>query len=132
MPAKHSIDDNNQLIITTWSGEATDSVLVESMKEYQQNIRSNPLYSSYNEILDFRNIVDIKLSTAGMVKLGRIATETDNSGAKTKLAIIVNSNFTFVLARIYITYRNLSPKAKKIIHVFKTEAEGIKWINNDS
>jgi len=50
MPAKHSIDDNNQLIITTWTGEATDSVLVESMKAYQQNIRSNPLYSSYNEI----------------------------------------------------------------------------------
>jgi len=67
-----------------------------------------------------------------MVKLGKIATETDNSGAKTKLAIIVNSNFTFVLARIYIAYRSFSPKAKKIIHVFKTEAEGIEWINNDS
>ena len=128
MPAQHTIDNKNNVITTTWSDTATDSELIDALTRYHREIKSNPDYQAYNEILDLREVGTIKLTTAGIQRIGEIAVKTDQVNVKTKLAIIVSSPLAYGLARMYEAYRNLAPNPNKEIQVFKEISGAHDWI----
>lgn len=130
MPAKHHIDDNNKLIITTWAGKVTDSEIIQTYLDYLKNIKTLSPYHAYDEIADFSKAIEINLTVDGIKKLGEIASGSDREDVKTKLAIIVNSNLAFGLARMYQVYRSFSPNANKETRVFKKENDALEWINH--
>lgn len=128
MPAIHNIDHNNRLIVTAWQGEAHDDELIEAMERYQQDIQSDPKYAGYNEVLDFSGVTKIKVSVSGIKEVGRIASKTDRSSGKRKLAIIAPSNITYYFARMYKALRSLSSKSNKNVNVFSKENEAMDWV----
>ena len=128
MPALHKIDDGMKLITTIWSGEASDAELVNALIRYQQDIKSLPVYHSYNEIADFSGAGAFKLSADGLRKLVQIATESDVRGVKTKLAIIVSEPVAYGLARMYEAYRTFKANASKEVRVFRNYSNALKWI----
>jgi hypothetical protein len=128
MPAKHNIDNKNKLITTTWFDTATDSELIDALTKYQREIKSNPDYQAYNEILDLREVGTIKLTTEGIQRIGEIAVKTDQVYIKTKLAIVVSSPLAYGLARMYEAYRNFAPNPNKEIQVFNEISEAHEWI----
>lgn len=130
MPANHNIDSKNHLLITTWEGEAHDIELIEAIKKYQKDIQNHPDYINYNEVVDFSNVTDIKLTTEGIKHIGTIASTTDHIEINRKLAVIVSSNLAFGLARMYGAYREFSKKSHKEIRIFKTEKEAFEWVQN--
>jgi hypothetical protein len=127
MPALHKVDKSAKLLITTWSGEATDSEFIDAFSKYQQEIRSQPDYSSYNEILDLSKVSAFRLSTAGIRILGQMGAKTDLPGVTTRLAIIVSSPVAFGLARMYEAYRSLLPGVSKEVRVFMNYSEAFTW-----
>jgi hypothetical protein len=128
MPALHKIDNDVRLITTMWSGEATDSDLIDALTKYQQDIRSQADYCSYNEIVDFSKARGFKLSTEGLRRLVKIAAKSDVQEVKTKLAIIVSEPVAYGLARIYEAYRTLVPSLSKEVRVFKNYSNALEWI----
>ncbi|MGC1454215.1 MAG: STAS/SEC14 domain-containing protein [Nitrospirota bacterium] len=128
MPAQHNIDNNRRLITTLWIGGAVDSELIEALTKYQQDIKSQPDYFSYNEIVDFGQASSFKLSTQGIMTLAHLATNTDSLGVKTKLAIVVNNSLAYGLGRMYVTYRSLVPRGIKDVHVFMSYHDALEWI----
>lgn len=130
MPAKHNIDKEAQLIITTWHGEARDVDFIEAIKEYQQNIQNHPNHIDYNEVLDLTNLSHFQLTTEGIKKIGLIASSSDQDEVDRKLAIIVNSNLAFGFAKMYTAYRNLSKQSSKKIHVFKSQIKAFEWVQD--
>ncbi len=129
MPALHQIDSDIKVITTTWYGDATDGELVDALTKYQQEIRSQADYYSYNEIVDFSKATDFKLSTDGLKKLVQIATYGDIQGIKTKLAIVVSAPVAYGLARMYEAYRTFVPSASKEVRVFKNCSKALEWIS---
>ena len=127
MSANHHIDNNNQLIVTTWEGEACDIEFIEAIKKYQNNIQNSPDCINYNEVVDLRKVTNLKLTTKGIKIIGSIASNTDTKEINKKLALIVSSNLAFGLARMYEAYRSFSNNANKEIRVFKNETEAFKW-----
>lgn len=130
MPAKHNIDKEAQLIITTWHGEARDIDFLKAIKEYQQNIQNHPDHIDYNEVLDLTNLSHFQLTTEGIKKIGLIASSSDQDDVDRKLAIIVNSNLVFGFAKMYTAYRNLSKQSSKKIHVFKSQTKAFEWVQD--
>ncbi len=128
MPAKHNIDNKNKLITTTWSDTATDSELIDALTKYHREIKNNPAYQAYNEILDLREVGTIKLTTEGIKRIGEIAVKTDQVYIKTKLAIVVSSPLAYGLARMYEAYRNFAPNPNKEIQVFNEIGEAHEWV----
>jgi hypothetical protein len=127
MPVHHEIDNDIKLITTIWSGEAADNELIDSLSRYQQDIRSQPDYYSYDEILDFSNAANFNLSTEGIKKLAKIAASSDSEKIKSKLAIIVSQPFAFGLARMYETYRSLLPGVKEV-RIFRNYRDARDWL----
>lgn len=132
MPAIHRIDDKAQLIITTWEGDATDVEFINAIKKYQTDIQNHPDYIHFNEVVDLTYISGMKLSTEGIKNIGKIAAATDNLEINRKLAIIVNSNLAFGLARMYETYRSLTSNSHKEICVFKNRDEAFAWVKKNN
>jgi len=132
MPAKHSVDDISQLIITTWEGDAHDVEFIEAIKNYQKDIQNHPKYINYNEVVDLRKIGSIKLTTGGIKTIGNIASNTDRHDENRKLALIVNSSIAYGLSRMYVTYREFAKSARKEIRIFKNDKEAYEWIGNNS
>jgi predicted HAD superfamily Cof-like phosphohydrolase len=128
MPAQHNIDNNRRLIATLWFGEAVESELIEALTKYQQDIKSQPDYFTYNEIVDFGQASSFKLSTQGIMTLAHLATNTDSHGVKTKLAIVVSNSLAYGLGRMYVTYRSLVPRGIKDVRVFMSYHDALEWI----
>jgi len=131
MPVKHQIDNDLQLIITTVTGEAVDEELIAAMEKYQRDIRSKSDYNKYNEILDFSKLTSIGLTNGGIKAIAQIASATDQTDVKTKLALIVKSPLAFGLARMYQTYRSLNPRANKESRVFNRSHDAFEWLEHN-
>ena len=127
MPAQHIIDEDNGIIITNWTGAATDDALLDTIQKYNKDIRSKPEYRDFNEIVDFTMADNINLTYTGLMNVAEAATDMDAVTGKTKLAIIVDSNLAFSLARMYITYRSFFKSTKKSINVFKFREAAMDW-----
>ena len=84
----------------------------------------------YDELVDFSKIEGFKLSADDLKILAYTASRFDESIANCKLAIVVKSNLTFVLARMYGIYRSLSPKNKDI-RVFINKTSALTWLANN-
>jgi hypothetical protein len=128
MPANHHIDNEAQLIVTTWEGEARDIEFMVAIKKYQRDIQNHPDYISYNEVLNLSKITGIKVTTKGLKTIGQIGTSTDRNDVNRKLAIIVSSKLAYGLSRMYITYRSFSKNSRKEIQVFNNEKDAFEWV----
>lgn len=128
MPANHHIDNDARLIITTWEGEALDIDFIEALKKYQQDIQCHPDYINYNELVNLQGITNIKLTTAGLINIGKIASSTDQDEIGRKLALVVGTNKAFFLARTYKVYRTFSKTSYKHIRIFMDESEARQWL----
>ncbi len=128
MPAIHQIDRKNQLIITTWEGQAGDMEVAEALKKYQKTFQNHPSYSGYNEVINASNLTGIRLTGKGVKILGHIAASTDQMAVSSKLAIIVNSSLAYGIARMYLAYRNIGKRTHKEIRLFKKEKDAFAWV----
>jgi len=132
MPAHHTIDNRNKLIVTTWDGDVVDIDLIEALTKYQQDIQCHPHYLGYNEIVDFSEVRKIKVTTEGIKNIGRRASTTDQNGIDRRLAFIVSSDLAFGLARMYEVYRSLTRKTNKRVRTFKNKRDAYAWVMDDT
>jgi len=128
MPANHYIDNKRQLIITTWEGEAHDNELIEAIKKYQKDIQNQPDCINYNELVDFSNVTNMKLTVEEIINIGEVSLITDKEEVHRKQAFVVSSNLVFGLGRMYQAYRSFSDKACKEIRIFKNENDALEWL----
>ncbi len=129
MPAKHDIDTEAKLLITTWEGVAIDAEFIEALKNYQQNIQSNSAHSGFNEIVDLTGMTNIKITLQGLKSISSVALLTDNNNIRSKLAFIVSSKRAFSLVKLYSAYRSLGKKSSKEINVFTNEKDAFEWVS---
>jgi len=128
MPASHYIDNKRQLIITTWEGEAHGNELIEAIKKYQKDIQNQPDFINYNELVDFSDVTNMKLTVDEIVNIGEISLNTDKEEIHRKQAFVVSSKLVFGLGRMYQAYRGFSEKSYKEIRIFKNENDAFEWL----
>ncbi len=130
MSVKHHIDNINRLIISDWKGEADADRFIGAIMKYQEKIRDNPEYSSFDEVVNFTKMKALKLNFHDLKKISNLTASLDDTKS-TKLAFIVSTKLTYMLAKAYVIVRKLNPKSRKKLGVFLNEFDGLKWINND-
>lgn len=129
MPANHKINTDSRVILTTWEGDATDAECFEALQRYQENIINKSEYYSYNEVVSFVNVADVKVTAKGLMDLAKLASTTEQPGIYTKLAIVVNSSLARSFANLYATYRNVIQSSNKEMQVFKNEDDALIWVS---
>ena len=126
MPAEHRIDTDNSIIVTTWSGEASDSDLIDSLTRYQQEIRDRADHHTYDEILDFSQADGFSLTTDGIRRLAQLSVANEVAGVRTRLAIVVASTLAYGLGRMYESL--LESEILSTVKSFRTADEARQWL----
>lgn len=130
MPAEHIIDHQQKIVSTVWHGDANDLELVSTFSRYLQDIHPQCL-EPYDEILDFSEAGRVSASNECIKTLARMSAARDVEGIKTRLAIITGRTFTFGLARMYATYRDLYSENSKEVRVYLHRSEALEWIHSN-
>jgi len=124
----HHIDDDKHLIITTCiSVETTEEDMIKALAYYQEHIQNQPDYINYNEVLILPEATDIDLTFSGVKKLAKLAIKSDREDPNRKLALLMQSNLGYSLAKMYQVYRNLIKRSGKQIRVYKQVKSALDW-----
>ena len=130
MSANHQINTEAGVIVTKWEGDVTDVEIIEALKSYQEDIVCKPEYYNYNEVVNFANVADVKVTAKGLMDLAKQAKKSEQQGIYTKLAIIVNSGLAESFANLYATYRKFIQQSNKEVQVFRKEGDALNWVSN--
>jgi len=124
----HHIDDANRLIVTTCiSVKTTETDMLKALAVYQDTIQNQANLITYNEVLIFPEATDMDLSFSGVKKLAQLAIKSDGKDPSRKLAILMQSNLGYGLAKMYQVYRHVIKSSGKQVRVYKQVNAALAW-----
>ena len=124
----HHIDNENRVIVTTCISEkATEEDMLNALACYQDTIQNHADIIDYNEVLIFPEATDITLTMNGVKKLAKLAVKSDGEDPNRKLAILMQTNLGYGLAKIYQAYRTVIKRSGKKVRVYKQVKSALAW-----
>jgi hypothetical protein len=105
------------------------------MFEYQRKVWSHPEVAGYDELVDMTEVTEIAAAMPAGPRCQQLARESaaqDSSERAGKFAVVAPSALAFGLAREYQTYRELDPRSKKQVEVFRNLSEALTFLGIDA
>lgn len=125
MPISYEIIHTKRLVLAIASGTLNDA----DVFGYQRTAWSDPAIADYHEFIDTTAVETIVAPSPERVKaLADLAADMDQQTQPTKLAVVATSNVAFGLGRMFATWRELNPKSRKAVSIFRTRAEALAWL----
>ena len=121
MTLKHRFYEQQKIILTTWSGEITDTELLRFYMGLYNNSHWHP---GFNEIIDLRDARLEQVSDEALAHLSELATNCLN-GAPLKLAVLAPSELSPAIVRIYQAFTHVPNEATKVFHHL---SEALDWL----
>jgi hypothetical protein len=119
--AKFEITVKQRILYVRATGEPTADEIIQVLKKLQEG-------SSYTHKLrlwDYRN-ADFKLEKGELERVSLQASKAD--GKPGKVAMLVNQDLAFALARMYEVYRE---SVSTRVEVFRDESKALSWLLED-
>ena len=128
MPLVYRLDRAARVIVTAAYGTLTD----EQVFDYHRQISSREDTIGYDELVDVTNVNEIALpSTARVGELAAVAAGTDAVRGSSRLAIVAPGDLAYALGRMFQTTRELDPRTRREVGVFRTTKEALAFLRID-
>ncbi|MFT7184647.1 MAG: hypothetical protein ACI84K_000013 [Pseudohongiellaceae bacterium] len=121
MSLSHRFYNEQKILLTSWSGEVTDTAL---MRFYMSIYNNSQWHPEINEIIDLRDAQLEALSSNALLHLSELATSC-LKGASIKLAIISPSELSSHVARVYEAFSHIPNESIKVVHHLD---EALDWL----
>ncbi len=119
MPVQYTIDDHARRV----TARAYGLLAAADIFAYQNEVWSRADLAGYDELFDLSEVTEVeKPEVYRIQKLAELASQTV-SGPEGNIALVAPRDQLFGLARMYQTYRNLTPSRPKEIGVFRTRGD---------
>jgi hypothetical protein len=131
MPIEYVIDHARRLVHARGTGLFTGA----DMFNYQREVWSQPAVAGYDELVDMTDVKEIAAPAPAGPRMKQLASEAaaqDPPTSAGKFAIVAPNPLAFGLGRAYQTYRELDPRSKKQVRVFRTMAEALSFLGIQS
>ena len=122
-----TVNKEQRRVSTVWGRSVTD----ESLMEYQKAVWSDPTLHGFDEVIDFRRVDEIRVTTNGLRAVATLAAAMDEPGTMTRFAIVVGTPLSFGLARMYETFRGLDDRATRDVAVFEDLEPALAWLDEE-
>ena len=128
MPLTFRVDREAHVIVAAGYGTLTDGQVFD----YHREIASRDDTIGYDELVDMTHVKEIALpSTERVRELATLAASTDSKRGSTKLAIVAPGDLAFALGRMFQTSRELDPRSRREVGVFRTSKEALAFLRID-
>ena len=118
MGAKFDISIKQGILYVRATGEPTADEIIQVLKKLQDGTR----YTHKLRLWDYRN-ADFRLEKGDLERVSRQASKAD--GEPGKVAMLVNQDLAFGLARMYEVYRE---SVSTRVEVFRDESKAVAWL----
>lgn len=119
------IDAERRRVITTWGAIVTDA----SLMEYQKFVWSDSAVYGFDELIDFRALEQVEVSSAGLEAVASVAAGMDETVGQGRFAIVVKRGLEFGLSRMYASLRALEDTASRQLMIFHRPDEALAWLD---
>jgi hypothetical protein len=125
MPIEYRIDHDRKLVVAKGRGTVTNP----DVFRYQRDVWSRDDVAGYDELIDMSEVEHIAVQSVNRVReLASLSATMDAVSPASKLAIIAPENLAFGLGRMYATYRELDPRSRKRVKVFRSVGEALVFL----
>jgi hypothetical protein len=125
MPIVYRVDHSTHLVVAAAHGVLTD----EDVFGYQQGVWSRSEVAGYDELIDVTRVTEIALPTVDRVRdLATLSAKMDDTGAKSRLAVVAEADVAFGLGRMFQSYRQLDQRSTKEVAIFRTLKEALAFL----
>jgi hypothetical protein len=125
MPLDYRIDRERRVVFAT----ATRTLSDEDVFIYQREAWSRSDLVGYDEVVDLSLVEDLVLSSSDRVRaLAELAMAMEVPGASSRLAIVAPHDLAYGFARMFETYRTMSPSGGKVVSVFRSMKAALDWL----
>ena len=128
MPLAFRLDRAAHVIVAAGYGTLTDDQLFD----YQSQISSREDTIGYDELVDVSHVKEIALPSTDRVRdLAALAAGKDAVRGSSRLAIVAPGDLAFALGRMFQTNRELDPRGRREVGVFRTTKEALAFLRID-
>ncbi len=125
MPLTYRIDTEHHVVMAT----ATGILSIDDLFEYQRDAWAQNEVRGFDELVDMRNVDLVNPPpTAHLRGFTEFAASMDESIGESRLAIVAKGDLDFGLARMFQAFRELNPKSKKIVQVFRSLSDALAFL----
>ena len=128
MPLTFRLDRKAHVIVAAAYGTLTD----DQVFDYQREISSRDDTIGYDELVDVTYVKEIALPSTDRVRdLAALAAGKDAVRGSSRLAIVAPGDLAFALGRMFQTNRELDPRSRREVGVFRTTKEALAFLRID-
>jgi hypothetical protein len=120
MPLDYSIDTQRGMVFSKATGSFRAADALDHMKRLSADANFRP---TYNQLIDFREISALELSTDQIRDLASTAI----FGPGSKRAFVVSTDLQFGLGRVFSAYRHI--EGEKGIMIFREMKDALHWLS---
>ncbi len=122
-PITHSINEDLQLLITTWSGAVTDAEMMTAFRAAYADSRWVP---GFNEVTDLRRATLGAVTADGLRAVRRLVAESvAGFSGRFKTAILAPTDLGFGISRMY---EMMSDESSESVRVCRDADEAAAWV----
>ena len=124
MPIEYKIDLPRRRILARVKGRLTE----QDVYSYQYEVWSKPEHFGFDELMDMTEVTEIENPDAKKLqKLAEVAARMQ-PGAVGRFAVVAPSDIAFGIARMYQTYRSMTPSGGKDVGVFRNMNDALQFL----
>lgn len=121
------VDDETMRVMTTWGKRVTGA----SLLDYQRTVWNEPKVAGYDELIDFRLLEEVDVSTDDLRSVAKLAARMDIDQGQSRFAIVVSGTLTFGLSRMYQILRDVEDISTRDVKVFQALDDAVAWLDED-
>ena len=121
----NEIDTERLRVVTTWGSIVTDAALMA----YQKSVWSDPAVRGFDELIDFRGLEKVEVTTEGLEAVAYAAADMDDPSEPSRFAIVIGDSLSFGLSRMYEAFREMHEKSSRQIMIFNDPKEALTWLD---
>ena len=119
------IEKEHSRVIATWGPVVTDAALMD----YQKSVWSDPAVRGFDELIDFRGLDKIEVTTEGLEAVAYAAAGMDEQIEPSRFAIVIRDTLSFGLSRMYEAFREMHAKSTRQIMIFNQLEQALAWLD---
>jgi len=96
--------------------------------DYQKTVWSDPAIHGYDELIDFRALAQIEITTEGLEKVAAVAAGMDAAAGAGRFAIVTGDTLSFGLSRMYEAFREIDENSSRQLMVFQRLEDALEWL----
>jgi len=119
------IDHERHRVVTIWGPVVSDAALMA----YQKSVWNDPAVRGFDEVIDFRALEKVDVSTEGLEAVAHTAAGMDDPDAPSRFAIVIGDSLSFGLSRMYEAFREMHAKSPRRIMIFEDLDAAMAWLD---